>query len=65
MANKTAALCANPDCNAELHEGRSALYDDYGDRHFCRQACYGEWWDANVEAQKEEYRLLNVNECDL
>jgi hypothetical protein len=65
VRNPVAALCANPACNAELHEGRSALYDDHGDHHFCGRSCFSEWWASNAEVLAEDYRKLNVERCEL
>lgn len=61
--NPIAAICSG--CNAELREGQSALYDDYKDQHFCDRDCYDGWYDANVDIQKREYYLLNVNTAEL
>ena len=65
MRSPVAAICANTTCNAELREGKSALYDDYNDKHFCGKGCYNDWWDAYTDVLKQEYFLLNVENVDL
>lgn len=62
---KTAAICANPACGAELREGTTALYDDYRDQHFCGSACFDDWWSENSDKLAHEYRIFNVDSCDL
>lgn len=64
-ANKQASTCANHACNASLHEGHAALYDDCRDAHFCDRACFDEWFGETVAERAAEYRRDNVSEVDL
>lgn len=63
MKAPLAGVCSK--CNAELREGKSALYDDYRDQHFCNLTCFNEWYTDNVEMLAHEYYMLNVEKVQL
>ena len=56
-------VCGN--CDNELREGMTFLYDDRSLHYFCDEQCYDEWAeDKGSEIVREFYRELNVSEVD-
>lgn len=54
--------CGN--CGAELNEGRTLLYDEHSEQHFCDTQCFREWAeDAGAEKVMTFYRRMNVTEA--
>ena len=52
--------CGN--CGAELHEGKSLVYDGHSDQHFCDEQCFREWaTEKGAEKVLAFYRSLNVH----
>lgn len=53
MIAKLAAVCAA--CNANLYEGRSAIYDSLFEVYACGSACLSEWYAENEAEYKRKW----------
>lgn len=63
MSAVQSSVCTN--CNQALNEGRSVLYDERGDQHFCGSWCFEAWYEDNVTRLMREYSVLNISRVDL
>lgn len=53
--------CGN--CDIEIREGKSLLYDEHSEQHFCDSQCFREWADdKGSEEVLAFYRTMNVSE---
>jgi hypothetical protein len=53
--------CGN--CGIELRKGRTLLYDERTEQHFCDSQCFREWADdKGSEEVLAFYRIMNVSE---
>ncbi|MBL4957345.1 hypothetical protein I5F15_10960 [Bacillus velezensis] len=53
MTAKPAAVCAA--CNANLYEGRSAIYDSLFEVYACGPSCWSEWYAGNEAEYKRRW----------
>ena len=52
--------CGN--CDAELTEGKSLVYDEHSELHFCDGQCFRDWaTDKGLERVLAYYKSLNVS----
>lgn len=59
----TVAHCAS--CDAPIREGKSAVYDEQSEQHFCDRRCFRDWADDHFEQVADFYAKLNVSDVCL
>jgi hypothetical protein len=56
--------CGN--CDIEIRVGKSVLYDERTEQHFCDSQCFREWADdEGAEEVLAFYRIMNVEEAEV
>lgn len=53
LTAKPASVCAA--CNANLYEGRSAIYDSLFEVYACGTSCWSEWYAENEAEYKRRW----------
>jgi hypothetical protein len=57
-------ICGN--CDIEIPSGKSVLYDERTEQHFCDSQCFREWADdKGAEEVLAFYRIMNVEEAEM